>query len=337
VKSYQKLIYFLISLVLCLYVLAIFIRTTPFHLGINQFAECKFVDMIEGKANRPYVSRALVPIVVNNIAKLTPQSVKTTFSNYSIENNRVNSILEKLGWEKEYFYEYIVALSIMLFCFMGIAYVGPQFLQITCGIANTFFNKIILLALSLLILPAFFRYASYIYDPSQIFLFITCLYFLAVKKLKIFTFVFFFLCINKETSILLIPIFAVAFYENLKKKEYITYLLLLCFIYIMVRISIAIAFMKNSGSFLEFHLFDHNRIILPMGWTFADVFLMILFLILLTYMWKAKPFFLKTSFLGTFIPLVVMAMFFGFIDELRGYYEAYFPALGLSIDSFIRI
>jgi hypothetical protein len=50
--------------------------------------------------------------------------------------------------------------------------------------------------------------------------------------------------------------------------------------------------------------------------------------LLTAYDWARKPAFLRKGLLITLIPLALLALFFGFIDELRDYYEA-FPFLFL--------
>jgi hypothetical protein len=50
--------------------------------------------------------------------------------------------------------------------------------------------------------------------------------------------------------------------------------------------------------------------------------------LLTAYGWARKPVFLRKGLLITLIPLVFLALFFGYVDELRDYYEA-FPFLFL--------
>lgn len=50
-----------------------------------------------------------------------------------------------------------------------------------------------------------------------------------------------------------------------------------------------------------------------------------------------KAYFLRASFVCVLLPLVGLALFFGYLDEWRGYYEAYPIALCLIADSLIRI
>lgn len=336
-NNYQKIVYFLAALFLSAIILTIFIRTTPSHLGINQFDECKFTDLIKGSANKPYVTRLLLPQFINVICGATPQMIQNSITDFGTDNSRIKVIFDKLGWETEYFYQYMLALLLMLTCFIGVAYVGPEFLIITSRVANTFLNKMLLLFLTLLLMPGLFKYASYLYDPPQLFLFVSCLYFLVSNQPKRFLIIFLLLCINKETAIVLIPLFVIIFYKKMERKKFLIYFVSLCVIYCLTRTVISLIFINNGGSFLEFHLMDHNRLIIQSGWNFQDVFFVGLMIFFTVFKWKEKHCFLKTSFMYTFIPLASLAVFFGYVDEWRMYYEVYFPFLGLSLDTYLKV
>jgi hypothetical protein len=92
-------------------------------------------------------------------------------------------------------------------------------------------------------------------------------------------------------------------------------------IFILVKGSLYFIFKNNPGTFIEFHLIDHNlRLLTGYDLTLAAAVLGLILLIF--YKWNEKPNFLKTS-LWMFIPLVVLTLFLGYLDELRDYYEVY--------------
>jgi hypothetical protein len=64
----------------------------------------------------------------------------------------------------------------------------------------------------------------------------------------------------------------------------------------------------------------------PFGWQFI---LFIALMITVFYKWEEKPEFIRKSF-WIALPLVVMAIPFGYVDEARGYLEVY-PFAVLSI------
>jgi hypothetical protein len=98
-------------------------------------------------------------------------------------------------------------------------------------------------------------------------------------------------------------------------------------------------FRDNPGALVEFHLADHNLrlpLILP-GSTayFAGVLISAAWLARKN--WTAKPLFLRRGLLITFIPLLVGSLLFGFVDELRGYYEAYPFVFLLSVPTMCAV
>jgi hypothetical protein len=132
-------------------------------------------------------------------------------------------------------------------------------------------------------------------------------------------------CLNKETAILLTLLCAVHYRQRLDKAEYKKLILLQVVIFLFIKSVLTVVFIHNPGAVVEFHLFDHNLNLLGLYpaktitlWMLAAAVVMIL----LFYHWSDKPQFLRD---GTWIciPLVVCIFLFGFLDELRVYYEIY--------------
>jgi hypothetical protein len=90
---------------------------------------------------------------------------------------------------------------------------------------------------------------------------------------------------------------------------------------------------------LEFHIIDHN-LRLPWLHPFALAYTLAVFGLavwLVRREWESKPGFLRAGLLIAFIPLFAAALFFGYVDELRGYYEAFPFAFLLSVPSLCSI
>ena len=62
----------------------------------------------------------------------------------------------------------------------------------------------------------------------------------------------------------------------------------------------------------------------------------LLFAVVIGRSWREKPSFLRYGLLITVIPLFILHLFFGYIDELRGYYEALPFAFLLSLPTVAR-
>lgn len=290
--------------------------------------------MVQGTAHRPYVYRTLLPTLVRQITGLTPQQYRDDYNN---KLTRYNAVWQKLGWEPSAVFEYTIALILMLACFAGFAHYGTKFTIKICGLGETWPNRMLLATSLLLCLPAFFRYTSFIYDPPQLLLFSMALYFLSCSRLGAFILTFYFCCINKETAILLIPIYAVMEYNNrLSTRRYRLILFALIAGYLFIKTGISYVFRTNPGVFLEFHLLD-NIGLLTRGWSFTDLVTLFIIILLVFYGWTEKPRFLQVSFLCLFPPLLAAAFLFGFVNEWRDYYEVYPVVFAMIIDSLQRL
>ena len=184
--------------------------------------------------------------------------------------------------------------------------------------------------LAVLLLPAFFDKASYLYDFPALMLFTLGLALLARRKFAGFLTVFILGCINKETIILLTMIY---FLHHLKsssisKFRFYSLLLIQIVIFLIVKMILFIVFKNNPGGFVIFHLFDYNlQTIGRMGIETAAALLIIA--VAVFHGWKDKPALLKDA-LWIAVPLFVLTFFFGYIDEQRDFYELY-PVLMLLI------
>jgi hypothetical protein len=87
-------------------------------------------------------------------------------------------------------------------------------------------------------------------------------------------------------------------------------------------------FQNNQGGFVEFHLLDRNYLIFN-GYSLVTFIVWFIIIIATFSNWKAKPTFLKDA-LWIALPMVILTLFFGFLDELRDYYEV-FPIVLLLI------
>ena len=175
---------------------------------------------------------------------------------------------------------------------------------------------------SLLILVVFFGF-GYIYDFTTLFLFTLELNWIARKKFKLLLLTFPFVCLNKETSILLILLVALYGWKLLPRAVLARIIASLTAIFIFIKLGLDWVFRANPGNTTEFHLYDH--------FTFATKFpilLIITTMILLgiSYLvvkgWKYKPLFLRKG-LSLVLPIVGLYFFFGFPMEFRAMYEVY--------------
>lgn len=336
-KTTRQVAYFFLLALISAYVLAVFFHPTPDRYGINQYKRSKFLDTINGQAYRPFAYRVLLPITVRMIAEVTPQNVQDAFSAFVTDHRFSIQIFTANLWETDAAYIYFIASLLMWLSLMGFGHYTSKLTMLTLKLDETPSLRALLAASVLLALPPFFKYTSYIYDPPQLFLFTLALYFLASDKLRAFIVTFIFCVINKETAILLIPIYAIVYYKQQPRARLLGTSALLVAIYAVIKFSINYVYRLSPGFTVETHLLEDNFRILTYGWTFTGLLTFAVYLWLLVYKWDEKPYFLKVAFFCTLPILLGMTLLFGLIDEWRDYYEAYPAVFALIVHSLQRL
>ena len=324
-----KLTYYFVTALLTGCVLIMFV----IFPGINDDKPSMFGDMIYGKASKPFVYRVLLPVTVRVLSAPVPQTLRNTISNEIEDNISLNKLFKKLNWEKELAVEYFFAMLIIFFSLWGfsfaIRYLFTLFYNTSSWVADS------VSVLALLGLPTMFQYTSFIYDFPLLLLYTLGLIFLYKQDWSKFLIIFLVGCINKETTILLTLIFYI-FYKSGLEKELFNKLLIAQFaIFILVKSVLYFVFNNNQGTFIEFHLIDHNlRLLTGYDLTLAAAVLGLVLLVF--YKWNEKPNFLKTS-LWMLVPLLILTLFLGYLDELRDYYEVYPVVIIFIAHSIARI
>ena len=303
--------------------------------GINGYEKAMFPDMIYGTAYKPFVYRTLLPAMVRLIQAPIPMQVRDLI-NKSLSNVSIlKSAIDKLGWEKDYLLDYSVAF-ILLYLFL-LGFLGA-FKYLFTRLIST--NEIFLNVTSFVAivgLPLLFKYYTYIYDFPTLFLFTLGLGLMAAEQWNLYMLVFIFATFNKETSILLAFIYFIHNFPNIMAgKLFLKLLIMQLVFYAGIKLVVTILFVNNPGTFLEFHLFDHNLIILRNIDLLPLLLILLPIIILVFYKWREKPKLLKDG-LWVLVPLVSIAVFYGFIDEYRAYYEAYPIICLLIIYSFGKL
>jgi hypothetical protein len=326
----RKLVILLLYILTTAVVLFIFI-VRP---GINLYFRTKFPDMVYGQAYKPFVYRTLVPTTIRIAAEITPESVKDRIS--STVGHKRKRMISMLQWETEYVYEYQIALIIMFCSFLGFAFALRYLIRLFYDFPS--FVADLAPVGGLLILPGFFKNFNQIYDPSTLFLFALAIIFIAKRKLLPFYVVFLLATLNKETSILLAGVFFIREFKVMRNWRLAGHLLLQISIFTAVKAWITAVFKNNPGSFCEFHLTANTLGLMSKPYLLAHcIILVAVFSALLHYRWSEKPVLLRHGFLVTIIPLVSLALFFGLINELRDYYEAFPFLFLLSLPTIVDI
>ncbi len=306
-------IYLLISAIL----LSIFLLDN----GINNFNRARFVDVIKGEAYKPYVYRVLIPIIIRASSVITPKYIKQYVVDNISSNSVVIKIFNKLNWEREYILEYSLAVIIIYFSLIGFLLSFRYLLILNYSILDP--NREYISFYALFGLIPFMKFYGCLYDIPTLFLFTLGLGLILSENWKWYISIFAISCLNKETTILLTLVFImhIGLKNIVHNKFYIFLLLLQLTIFTLIKAILFNIYRNNPGSFLEYHLFDHNIGLLK-SYPVSTLFVWTAISILVIYKWKEKPLFLKRALI-IIIPIFIMCLFFGIIDELRVYYEVY--------------
>ena len=178
---------------------------------------------------------------------------------------------------------------------------------------------------ALLALPTFFKYYSYIYDFPTLFLFTLGLILIIRNKWNIYYPIFILGCINKETTILLTLVFAIhCFRDGMDRIRIVKHISLQCLIFFTIKFLLLIIYKDNPGWFVCHGLWflTRNMQKIAMLYTVPNLVCYTVIVVLIFYRWSSKPTFLKQG-LWIVVPLVLLAMYMGYVDELRDYYEVY--------------
>ena len=300
--------------------------------GLTLSAFGGFQPMIDGSAHRPYISRALVPMVIRGISSATPNAMK----------HAVLQVLGSRGFIPEFYlrgysYEKVVFLCIAWAFFLATAYMFKALArQFYCLSENT--AGVVGVA-GLMLVPLLFRYFTYVYDPATIF-FATLMLLLAARHKAAFFFLAFTLaCVNKETAILGMPVFAIFYWREYPRRMTAAASAGLTAIWVAVRTALKYRYAGSPGADLEIHFWDHTAHVVtryPMSLAFAITVMGVLIGVAM-WGWRDKPRELNIACLATLLPLIVSAVAFGFPEETRVYYEAYPYLLLLGVPTVLSI
>jgi len=191
--------------------------------------------------------------------------------------------------------------------------------------------------LTVLGLPCLYWFNTYLYDFMTLFLFTLGLATMLRCKWRLYLLVFALACVNKETTILLTFIYAIHFFKNQKVKlsTYISLLLIQIVIYASIKIFLDLSFIHNPGGVVEYWL-KRNIMLLLHPYPISLYLQWALLGFLVIYKWSEKPLFLKHGLL-ILIPLFVTMVLWGWIFELRVFYEAYPIVILMMAHSVARI
>jgi hypothetical protein len=188
-------------------------------------------------------------------------------------------------------------------------------------------NEVVALA-ALVALQTMFNYQNYIYDIPTLAIFTFGLQLLAQERILFFVAVYSVGLFCKETVVLLALVFFLHNWRRMQARKFVFTMLFLVTVFVGSRVLLNAVYSNNLGDYLLPQLFKHNVALLH-SYPPASVVATGGILALTFGYWPEKPVLARNA-LCVLWPLLASCAVFGFLDELRDYYEAY-PAVVLLV------
>jgi len=329
-RSASAAAYVAALLVLAAVVFYVFVRFP----GLSTNDRALVADLVHGRAHKPFVYRMLVPGTVRLVTAVVPSAIQARLDAFAADDPLLLKIWDKLELQPGYVLEHATAFVIVYLTLVGFGLATRRWLGLFEE-SRPYAAPLSLAALSLV--PAFFRYTSYLYDPATLLLFTASLIALVERRFRAYCVLFVMTTLNKETSVLLVLLFAIHFADR-ERMPAATWRRLLAFqigAFAAIKVALLVAYRDNLGGFVEFHLLRHNRELLQ-PFSLAAALAVLTALLIGALGWHRKPAFLRDG-LWLLVALVVSNWTFGWAEELRIYYEGVPIALALWADGAGRL
>jgi hypothetical protein len=288
--------------------------------GLDFYPPGGFRAFLEGTAERPFAGRMLMPVLVNWLSALVPAPVRE----FVLYLYRINGpFTDAAAYPAEATFEKLVFAGLALICFAGTGYLLRALVRHYYGWSEPAASAAGLLGI--LLIPSAFRYTTYIYDPATIVLSCLLAWALARRNDRLLLGAFVLACINKETAIVFIPVLLLFRWRERPRLRAVALAAGLLVIWGVIRGEIGQAMAGRPGPAMEFNLINHNAEL------FREYRPALLFtalylgcaVALAQHEWQSKPREVRLGLLLTLLPLAVMALPFGYLDETRAWYDAY--------------
>ena len=296
-------------------VLALFVWSP----GFSSYQSSRYERQIESRLTRPFVHRTLVPLGVRTIRAALPSNSRAWMRDLVDTHDLLRRLFRRLRWKKDYALEHAIGLVLMFAALMGFGAAMRSFARsVFPGMGRL---AEILSVGAVLTLPLLFSYSTFVYDLPVACLFTWGLALMHRRRWAAFLVVYLLACLNKETTILLTLVFVIHFANRARmdRGRFVRLLVAQGVIFAMVLSGLHLAFANRPGNFLKLRLFTHNVEVLT-TWS-PRVLAWIGLTFLIAWRWSDKPLFLRHA-LWVLVPLVILALLFGYVDERRDYYEA---------------
>jgi hypothetical protein len=300
------------------------------------------MGMMNGDAPKPYVFRSTIPqLLKKGVEKIDPEVQARLFKSItkydSLRKSYFNGIPEKywtapvaISYHLMYLLVYWGIFVSLVFIYKISRFKGIDFAHsLGFVIAFSFFYQLI------------FQRGGYFYDFFEFLGLISSIYFCMKRRMLLCTITIGIFAFNKETFFL----FPIALYffngAELKRSEKLAWLSIQLILTIAARIIITRGYEGNGGLDVETHFIENILFwINPVSYlsfynsigkgvftpSIENPLISIPLLIYFRHSWIASERRLKLFFFASFFPVLILYIFFGYEDELRGF-SLVFPSL----------
>lgn len=288
--------------------------------SLNGDPRSPLAGLINGTAHKPFVQRALVPIVTRGLCGVIPASCKEWVSNSLMASAKFRKEAARLGWEVQAIPEYLIALTLALASLAAFPFVVRS-LFVFLYDSEKLVADLVPLGILLGLPPFFLVGTHYIYDFPALFFFTTGFVLLVQRRWSLFYPVYALGCVNKETMVLLIVAMLLVHRHGMPRMKLLVHVLAQLVVFGIIESALLLAFRDNPGTSMELHLFGNiHNFLLP--YSFEAGLLLVLFWVLVFHDFPNKHPVLKRA-LWLALPFGLLTFVFGWMSEIRALYEIY--------------
>src|SRR5205814_1395434 len=190
------------------------------------------------------------------------------------------------------------------------------------------------------LLPLFFLpYARYLYDPGTLLLWALALLWVAERRrLRIWLLLPLLAC-HKETTLLLPPLVALREWNHSPRGRVVAVLALQLAVVAGIRLWIGSLYAGNPGGVVLRVGPSHLRELATTMFRRPPYMFVIVAMLwaLVRSGWRDSPVFLRHALAFVLLPLVLLALVFGYLDEVRAFYEAWAIVFLLTIPAAVSL
>jgi len=227
-----------------------------------------------------------------------------------------------LAWGVKYFFQtsHDASVKIVLLGFFLLMGEALRYFYTSFHRDDLYTEIYILLTSVLVILLA--TYPPHTYDIPTVALFTLSFSFLKRGKLDAFMLLFPIVCLNRETSLLLIPCMAIYLYGKISDRSIIVLSSICGVIYLGMRALLVWYYQGYPGRAMYNHILENANMIAKFPYLMiVSIFLILAILAMLSAKWEYTPYLLKVV-VWVFMPiLIVMCFVIGYVIEIRVFLE----------------